>query len=74
MEYTRDMASLKIQLRIKPELKEELWMYANKYGMTFNAVCEMFLRLGIDVVKVSTSPDYMRIMEQLAKEYEKQEH
>ncbi len=72
MEYTSTMATKnkKIQLRIKPELKDQLWEYAIRTDMTFNAMCVLCMKAGLDVLKVALSTEFSKVMEQLSKEYE----
>ncbi len=65
---------VRLQTPIPKELKDELRERARSLGISVPSLIVMCLRAGLDVIKVSMSADYAKLMETLSKEYEKSEH
>jgi hypothetical protein len=65
---------IKLQTPIPRELNNELGERAKSMGISKASLVVICLRSGLDVIKVSLSADYAKLMELLSKEYEKQEH
>jgi hypothetical protein len=62
---------VRLQTKVPKKLKDELTSRARELGVSEMSLITICLRTGLDVIKVSLSADYSKLMEMLAKEYEK---
>ena len=66
--------TVRLQTAIPRKLKAEIGERARSMGVSEQSLIVLCLRTGLDVIKVSLSADYTKLMELLSKEYENQEH
>ncbi len=65
---------VRLQTKITKELKTEITKRSKEMGVSEQSLIVICLRAGLDVIKVSLSADYAKLMELLAKEDEGKEH